>query len=78
MQVQIRLATLASLESIAQLFDQYRQFYGQQSDLGNARRFLQNRMEKGESHLFLAEVDGCGVGFTQLYPSFSSVSMKRL
>jgi GNAT superfamily N-acetyltransferase len=28
--------------------------------------------------IFLAELDGLAVGFTQLYPSFSSVSMARV
>ena len=71
-------ATLEDIDALVPLFDAYRQFYGQASDLTGARAFLADRFKRGESIIFLAVVDGAIVGFTQLYPSFSSVSMKRL
>jgi GNAT superfamily N-acetyltransferase len=71
-------AELDDLDALAPLFDAYRRFYGQPSDLTGARVFLGDRFRRGESVIFLAVVDGAIVGFTQLYPSFSSVSMKRL
>ncbi|HTJ60081.1 MAG TPA: GNAT family N-acetyltransferase [Candidatus Saccharimonadales bacterium] len=71
-------AELDDLDALAPLFDAYRRFYGQPSDLTGARVFLGDRFKRGESVIFLAVVDGAIVGFTQLYPSFSSVSMKRL
>jgi GNAT superfamily N-acetyltransferase len=71
-------AELDDLDALAPLFDAYRRFYGQASDLAGARTFLADRFKRGESVIFLAVVDGAIVGFTQLYPSFSSVSMKRL
>ena len=71
-------AELDDLDALVPLFDAYRRFYGQPSDLAGARVFLADRFKRGESVLFLAVVDGAIVGFTQLYPSFSSVSMKRL
>jgi GNAT superfamily N-acetyltransferase len=76
-------ATIDDLELIVPLFDGYRQFYKQASDLEGARRFLQAHFEQNTSVIFLAlRTDGHGqrqaCGFTQLYPSFSSVSMKRL
>jgi GNAT superfamily N-acetyltransferase len=43
-----------------------------------ARNFLQARFEHGQSVILLAESQGQAVGFTQLYPSFSSVSMARV
>ena len=71
--VVVRQATLADLDAIAPLFDAYRQFYGKQPDLGLARRFLRERLERKESVVLIAhEKDGKAVGFTQLYPSFSS------
>lgn len=72
--ISIRQATLDDLEGIAPLFDAYRQFYQQPADLALARRYLQQRMQRGESVIFVAE-DGAGrlVGFTQLYPTFCSV-----
>jgi GNAT superfamily N-acetyltransferase len=75
-------ATNEHLEALATLFDGYRQFYGEQSDLGGARAFLAERLERGESALFLAVFDQNGrevpAGLAQLYPSFSSTSMRRL
>jgi GNAT superfamily N-acetyltransferase len=63
---------------VAPLFDAYRQFYGQAPDLEGARRFLSDRLERGESDAFAVMERGHALGFTQLYPSFSSVAMKPL
>ena len=76
--IHVRQAVLADLDAVANLFDHYRQFYGQPSDLTAARTFLKARFEHGESTIFLAESEGQALGFTQLYPSFSSVSMARV
>jgi GNAT superfamily N-acetyltransferase len=77
----VKRAVVADLDAVAPLFDAYRQFYGQHSDLAAARAFLEERMRREESVIFLAIADGEGneaLGFTQLYPSFSSVSVRRL
>ena len=75
----IREAGTDDVGSLAPLFDGYRRFYRQTSDLEGARRFLAARLAAGESRVFVAETSGGrAVGFVQLFPSFSSVSMKRL
>jgi GNAT superfamily N-acetyltransferase len=74
----VRQATIGDLEQIVPLFDAYRQFYRRPSDLDLARRFLRDRFQHSESVIFLAEDGGTAVGFTQLYPSFSSVSAARI
>ena len=77
----IKRATFSELDAAAPLFDAYRQFYGQRSDVAAARAFLDERLRRDESVIFLAVEDkelGEALGFTQLYPSFSSVSLKRL
>jgi GNAT superfamily N-acetyltransferase len=77
----VKRATTSDLDDAAPLFDQYRQFYGQRSDVAAARAFLDERLRRDESVIFLALADADGgdaLGFTQLYPSFSSVSLKRL
>jgi len=74
----IRRATIADIDSIAPLFDQYRQFYKQPSHLESATAFLTERLSKHESIVFLAEENSHFMGFVQLYPSWSSVSMKRV
>jgi len=76
--ITIRQAVLADLDVVAGLFDAYRQFYDQVGDLVAARNFLRARFEHGQSVILLAESHGQAVGFTQLYPSFSSVSMARV
>jgi ribosomal protein S18 acetylase RimI-like enzyme len=75
--VQVWRATLADIEAIAPLFDAYRQFYHQPPDLDGARAYLAERLERDESVVFLARVDGVPAGFTQLYPIFSSTTMQR-
>ena len=77
--VQVRQATTADVDVIAPLFDAYRQFYRRDSDLDGARAYLAERLERGESIVFLALLDdGTPAGFTQLYPIFSSTSMQRV
>ena len=71
-------ASLDDLDALVPLFDGYRQFYRRPSDLAGARTFLAERIQRNESVIFLAVVDGAIAGFTQLYPLFSSVSMQRL
>ena len=74
----IHPATLHELDALVPLFDGYRQFYGQASDEAQARDFLTARLRLGESTILLArDAQGVALGFTQLYPLFSSVRMVR-
>lgn len=73
----VRQAILADIEALVPLFDGYRQFYGRDSDPAAARDFLMERFNHGESVLFIAHDANSPVGFAQLYPSFSSVSLAR-
>ena len=73
----IRRATPADVDLVAPLFDAYRQFYACSPDLELARRFLGERLARGESVVFVAVLDGTGVGFTQLYPTFTSIGANR-
>jgi GNAT superfamily N-acetyltransferase len=74
----VRQAAMADLDEVALLFDQYREFQGKTSDLSAARDFLKARFDHGESTVFLAHRGGTAVGFAQLYPSYSSVSLTRV
>ncbi|MGJ7606506.1 GNAT family N-acetyltransferase [Variovorax sp. LT1R20] len=74
----IRQAVLADLEELATLFDQYRQFQGKTSDVPAARSFLRERFDHGESVIFICHENEVPLGFAQLYPSFSSVSLSRV
>ncbi len=73
----IRRATADDVDAIAPLFNHYRMFYHQASDEALAHRFIGERLQRGESVIFLAEVGGKVAGFTQLFPSFSSVRAGR-
>ncbi|EEM13857.1 N-acetyltransferase [Bacillus pseudomycoides] len=75
-------AGLNELDLVTRLFDKYRIFYKQTSNLKEAKKFIQERMENDDSVIFLAFENQIGdvkpLGFVQLYPSFSSVAMKKL
>jgi ribosomal protein S18 acetylase RimI-like enzyme len=73
----IRQAVLSDLTALVALLDAYRQFYGKSSDPAAARSFLSDRFNHGESVLFIAEKNANAIGFVQLYPCFSSVSLAR-
>lgn len=60
------------------LFDAYRVWYGKTSDPEGARAYLTQRLQEQESVIYMAKEEGIALGFTQLYPLFSSVSMKPL
>ena len=77
----IRLATLQDLEVLVPLFDGYRVFYRQPSDYKGAHSFLKERLSNKDSFMYIAFAksdSGKAIGFTQLYPIFSSVSMERM
>lgn len=74
-----RQATIDDLDLLVPLFDAYRQFYAQPSDLPGARTFLAERFEQRQSTIFLAlDETGTALGFAQLYPSFTSTRMQRI
>lgn len=82
MSVTTRRATLDDLGDLVPMFSDYRSFYSQRQDPETARRFLHERLGRNESTIFVAHLDdmrdGAPVGFTQLYPMFSSVNAARV
>jgi len=75
--VRVIEAGMQDLDLVVPLFDRYRRFYGQSSDLNLAQRFVRARVEHRDSVIYLA-LDGEGademaLGFALLYPSFDSV-----
>lgn len=84
MTIKIRQATLNDISEVSRLFNEYRIFYGQHSDLEALTFFIKERMSKQESMIFVAEcnegreegsVADTVMGLVQIYPSYSSVSM---
>jgi len=75
---QISLADSKDISQLSILFDQYRVFYEQSSDIEKATAFINERLENGDSVIITANDGDQMAGFTQLYSSFSSVSMKPI
>lgn len=76
--IDVRQAVLHELDELVVLFDRYREFQGQAGDLPAARGFLQARFDHGDSVIFIARETQVSIGFAQLYPSYSSVSLARV
>lgn len=75
--ITIRQAVVADLDALVPLFDQYRQFYKQPSDLSGAHAFLLERFRHAQSWIFIAHDGERALGFAQMYPVFESIAMKR-
>ena len=74
-----RKAQLNDLNLIAVLFDDYRVFYEQTSDLKGSKHFLKERLLNSDAEIFVCQnTDKELLGFVQLYPIFSSTRMKKL
>lgn len=81
----LREATINDIDLLTHLFDGYRMFYKQASDIPGAKAFLSSRFSNNESVIYIALLsDGRPdtqlrpMGFTQLYPIFSSVTMQSM
>lgn len=67
------------LPQVAELFDLYRQFYGEPADAKLARRFIGNNIRKQRSIILLAlDTHDKALGFTQLYSGWCSVAAAPL
>lgn len=76
--MEISVVCAEELGELVTLFDEYRIFYKQPSDIDAARKFLEQRLHNKESVLLAARENDNIVGFIQLYPSFSSIAMKQI
>jgi|TARA_B110000238_G_C16043684_1_gene403006 ribosomal protein S18 acetylase RimI-like enzyme len=77
--MKIRQAKNTDLELLSELFDGYRVFSREDSDVDTAREFLTERLSNRDSEIFVCEtIDNKLVGFVQLFPLFSSTRMKKL
>jgi ribosomal protein S18 acetylase RimI-like enzyme len=73
----IKQVAAPEVNLVAGLFNQYRIFYKQLSDIGMAKAYLEARLENNESIIFVAIADDQPVGFTQLYPKYSSAKLTK-
>jgi ribosomal protein S18 acetylase RimI-like enzyme len=70
-------ANIEHLEAVAKLFDDYRQFYKQETNLQGATEFLRHNINNSESIIFIAQHNNELIGFVQLYPTWESITMSK-
>ncbi len=73
----IRRAYASDVDALLPLFGGYLEFYRRTRDPAREREFLLQRLGQQECVVFLAESEARAVGFTLLYPLFSSLSLRR-
>ena len=78
--MRITQATLEHLDLLTPLFVKYREFYGALPFPDSSRAFLEKRLRRKESVIYLALADDEDklLGYCQLFPSYSSLSLKRV
>ncbi|PJJ84782.1 GNAT family N-acetyltransferase [Mucilaginibacter auburnensis] len=69
----VKRITANEADLVAELFDKYRIFYKQESEMALAESFINDRLSNNESVIYVALWDNKPVGFTQLYPKYSSM-----
>ena len=76
MNIEIRKIYKDEYGLVADMFNKYRIFYKQASDLELAKEYLRERLSNNEAQVFLAydSIASEFLGFTLLYARFSSVS----
>ena len=76
MNIEIRKIYKDEYGLVADMFNKYRVFYKQASDLELAKEYLRERLSNNEAQVFLAydSIASEFLGFTLLYARFSSVS----
>ncbi|HTH81595.1 MAG TPA: GNAT family N-acetyltransferase [Mucilaginibacter sp.] len=72
LQLSVKKIAIDDLQLVVNLFDKYRVFYKKESDVALAERFLKERLVNNESVIYVALDAKSPIGFTQLYPKFSS------
>jgi len=74
---EISRATVSDLAELHGLVEKYRAFY-KQPENDKTRSYLEQRLNNDEAVVFIARLEGKAVGFTLLYPTFSTVSLSNI
>ena len=75
--LEIVRAKLADVADLHPLVEKYRAFYKQPAN-EKTLGYLKSRLENDEAVVFIARDDAVAVGFTMLYPTFSTVSLSAV
>lgn len=73
----IKKASLKDLNEAAELFNLYRVFYRQTSDYEKCKKFIEDRLSKEQSHIFMVYVENKAVGFVQLYELYHYIKLEK-
>lgn len=71
----VKKAGLADVPALVPLFVAYRSFYGVSAPVDTVQNYLAARLQTGQSVVLLAEQAGQACGFSQLYPSWCSLTL---
>jgi ribosomal protein S18 acetylase RimI-like enzyme len=74
---EISKANASDLPELHALVEKYRAFY-KQAESDKTSSYLEQRIANDEAIVFIARVNGAAVGFTLLYPTFSTVSLSNI
>lgn len=74
---EISKVTVSDLTELHVLVEKYRAFY-KQPENDKTQSFLAERITNQEAVAFMARIAGQAVGFTLLYPTFSTVSLSNI
>jgi ribosomal protein S18 acetylase RimI-like enzyme len=79
-QYTIHKASIKDVDSISHLFNEYRRFYKQKSNIKLSNKFLKDRILNNQSVIFYAIDSSLKIccGFVQLYYGFSSVQANSI
>ena len=75
--LEIVRAKLADVSDLHPLVEKYRAFYKQPPN-AKTLDYLKSRLEKDEAIVFIARDNAVAVGFTMIYPTFSTVSLSAV
>lgn len=76
--IKIQQTNINDIEDLEVIFSLYLKFYEVESIRDDNITFLKERVQNSESVIFTAKKDDEIVGFTQLFPTFSSASLKKV
>lgn len=79
--IKIQRATLKDIGAFAHLIKDYLAFYRRDRDINEITAFISKRLENNESVVFAAfnkDKSTQAIGFTHLYPIFSTLSLKKV
>jgi hypothetical protein len=73
MNIEIKKINETEYRLVVEMFDKYRIFYKQPSDLQLAEKYLKERLENNQAHIFIAYSEEMNLlfGFTLLYPKLA-------